>query len=59
MHNDVDTIETAFEEGLIGPEFQRIRHNTCRVREHAVLGNDGITFDTMRMEHNSTFRKSL
>ena len=46
MHDHVDAIQTAFEEGLIGFEFKGVGHHACGIRQHAVLGNDGISLDT-------------
>ena len=29
MHNNIDAIETPFEEGLISFEFEGVRHHAC------------------------------
>lgn len=46
VHDDVDVVETSFKEGLIGFEFERVRHDTRCIRKHSVLGNNGISLDT-------------
>jgi hypothetical protein len=56
MHHDIDTIETFFEEYLIGLKLERIRHDSCRVRKHAVLGNDGVTFNARHKCHGGRFQ---
>ena len=45
MHRHIDPVERTFEEMPIGLEFERIRHDAGGIREHAVLRDDGITFD--------------
>jgi hypothetical protein len=52
MHHHIDPVEPAFEEVLIGLELERVRHDTRGIGEHAILGDDGITFDATRMGHN-------
>src|SRR5580700_10159689 len=51
MHHYVDPVEPAFEEVLIGLELERVRHDTRGIRDHAILGDDGITFDSTRTGH--------
>ena len=46
MHDQIDPIERAFEELLVGPELQRIRHDTICVGEHAIGRNDDVAFNT-------------
>jgi len=53
VHHHIDRVEAALEEALIGLELERVRHDAGRVREHAVVGDDGITFDTGRLRHAS------
>ena len=48
VYDDIDRIQSLFEKALIGIELQRVWHNPGRIRQHAVLGDDGITFDTTR-----------
>ena len=55
MHHNINAIEPAFEEVLIGLKFELIRYNTSRIREHAVLGDNGITFDATGMRHCNHF----
>src|ERR1022692_1339689 len=56
MYHHINPIEPAFEKALIGLEFELVWHDACRIRKHAVLGDDGITFDTTRTEHGNHFR---
>ena len=58
MHHHVDPIKTASEELLIGLELERIRHDACCIREHPILGDDGITFDTTGTGYEENFRSS-
>ena len=51
MHDDVDTIEPSFEESLITLEFERVRHNSCRIRKHTVRGDNRVSFDAARNFH--------
>ncbi|HUI22691.1 MAG TPA: hypothetical protein VLZ74_16865 [Methylocella sp.] len=53
MHHHIDPVEPAFEEVLICLELERVGHDTRSIREHAILGDDGITFDTKRMRHGN------
>ena len=46
VHDDINTIEAAFKKGLIGFELKRLRHQTCRIGKHAVLGDNGVPLDT-------------
>ena len=55
MHHHIDPVEPAFEEVLIGLELERVRHDTRGIREHAILGDDGITFDATRTGHGNHF----
>jgi hypothetical protein len=52
MHHHVDPVKSAFEELLIGPELERVRHDPFRIREHAILGDNGITLDATRLRHS-------
>jgi hypothetical protein len=52
VHHDIDPVEPAFEEVPIGLELERVRHDTRGIREHAILGDDGITFDATGHGHN-------
>jgi len=47
----IDAIESALEKDLIGFELERVRHEASRVGKHAVFGDDGISFDTVRCFH--------
>ena len=51
VHDDVDTIEPSFEESLITLEFERVRHDSCRIRKHAVRGDNRVSFDAARNFH--------
>jgi len=51
VHDYIDAIEPTFKKDLIGFEFERVRHYAGRVCEHAVFGDDGISFDTVRGFH--------
>ena len=51
MHHDINPIKPAFEEVLIGIEFELVRHDTCCIREHAILRDNGITFDATGHGH--------
>jgi hypothetical protein len=57
VNHDVDPVEPAFEEALIGLELERVRHDTRGIREHAILGDDGITFDATGRGHHLTSRR--
>src|SRR5436190_20000127 len=48
VHDHVDRVEAVLEENLIGLELERLRHDACGIREHAVLGANGIAFDAAR-----------
>ena len=48
VHDDIHTIEPAFEEFLVGPELQRGRHHAVGIGQHPVLGDDGVAFDGAR-----------
>ena len=45
MHYHIDPVERAFEELVIGLELERVRHDTRGIRDHAIRGDDGITFE--------------
>ena len=51
VHDDVDTIEPSFEEGLIGLKFERGGHDSCRICKHAVLGDNRVSFYAARIFH--------
>ena len=51
VHYDINAVEAVFKEILIRLELERIRHDACGIRKHAILGDDGITFDMTRMRH--------
>ena len=53
MHHHIDRVERALEEALISVELELVRHDAGRFREHAVFGNNGITFDAGRPGHGS------
>jgi hypothetical protein len=59
MHHHIDPVEPAFEELLIGLELERVRHDTRGIREHAILADDGITFDATRTGHGNHFPTGL
>ena len=52
MHHNIDSVEPAFEKVLISLELKRIRYDTRGIREHAILGDDGITFDATSTGHH-------
>ena len=51
VHDHIDAIESAFKKDLIGFKFERVGHDASRIRKHAVFGDDGISFDTVRSFH--------
>ena len=55
MHYHIDPVERAFEELVIGLELERVRHDTRGIRDHAIRGDDGITFDSARTGHGNHF----
>src|SRR5664280_330054 len=58
MHYHIDPVEPALEEIQIGIELKRVRHDTCRIRKHAILGDNSITFDVTRTGHAIIFRQT-
>ena len=48
MQDQVGAVEGGGEERFVALEFQFVRHDIARVGEHAVRGDDDITFDTQR-----------
>jgi hypothetical protein len=59
MRHHINPVEPAFEEMLIGLELERVRHDTCGIREHAIFGDNGITFDATRTGHENHFPTGL
>ena len=59
MHHHIDAVEPAFKEVPIGLELERVRHDTRGIREHAILRDDGITFDATRTGHGNHFPTGL
>jgi hypothetical protein len=55
MRHHIDRVEPTREEALIGVELELVRHDAGRICEHAVLGDNGITFDARRPGHVSHF----
>src|ERR1700730_1431083 len=51
MHHHIDPVEPAFEKVPVGLELEPVRHDTYGIREHAILGDNGITFDVTRTGH--------
>jgi hypothetical protein len=58
-HHHIDPVKPTFEEGLIGLELERIRHDTRGIRKHPIFGDYGITFNATRTEHGTHFLLSL
>lgn len=58
VRHHIDRVEPALEEALIGVELELVRHDAGRIREHAVFGDNGITFDAGRPGHGSHCRVS-
>lgn len=52
VHDYIDAIESALKKDLIGFKFEGVRHYAARVREHAVFGDNGISFDAVRGFHD-------
>ena len=48
VYQYVNAVQAALIEALIGFKNQRV-HASGRVREHAILGDDGITLDAAAM----------
>ena len=48
VNDHINAIEPAFEKALVGLKLELVRHDTCSICEHAVFGDDGITFDATR-----------
>jgi hypothetical protein len=48
VYDHINAIEAAFEKALVGLKLKLVRHDTRSIREHAILGDDGITFDATR-----------
>ena len=48
MHQHVGGSQTLVEEALIGFELERVRLHAGRIRDHAIGGDDGETFDDRR-----------
>jgi hypothetical protein len=53
MHYDIDPAEPAFEKVAISLELERVRHDTRGICDHAILRDDGITFDATRTGHRN------
>ena len=52
VHDHIDAIEAAFKKDLIGFGLRVESGMThSRIRKHAVFGDDGISFDTVRSFH--------
>src|SRR5262245_14684556 len=51
MHDDVDAVEPPFEEHLVGLKFERVRHDSCGICKHAILGDNRVSFDAARHFH--------
>ena len=47
----VASIQHGMEEALIGFELERVGLDAARIRDHAVGGHDGETFDAIRAGH--------
>jgi hypothetical protein len=52
MYHHIGPVEPAFEKVPIDLELERVWHDTRGIREHALLGDDGITFDATRTGRN-------
>ena len=52
VHDYIDAIKSAFKKDLIGFKFEGVWHYAGRVREHAVFGDNGISFDAVRGFHD-------
>ncbi len=48
MHDQVGVVEGVGEELLVALELQSVRHHAIGVRQHAVGGDDDVTFDAQR-----------
>jgi hypothetical protein len=57
MHYHIDPVESAFEEVPIGLELERVRDHARGVREHAILGDNGIPFDATRTGMEIIFQR--
>src|SRR5476651_602010 len=56
-NHHIDPVEPEFEKLLVGLELELVRHDTCRVLKHAVLGDNGVTFDATWTGHAILFRQ--
>ena len=45
MHHHIDPVQRTLKEALISFKLQRVRHDSGGIRQHAVLGNNGIALD--------------
>src|SRR5664279_1422615 len=59
MHYHNDPVEPALEELSVGLELELVRHDTCRVRKHAILGDNSISFDATRTGHAIVIRQTF
>ena len=48
VDDHINAVEAAFEKALVGLTPELVRHDTRNICEHAVLGDDGITFNAIR-----------
>ena len=48
VHDRGSTVEFALEEGLICIVADNVRHDAVGIRDHAVGGNDDVTFDAVQ-----------
>ena len=48
VHDQRGAVEGGGEESLVALEFQFVRHEVARIRQHAIGGDDDIAFETQR-----------
>src|SRR6185312_5298983 len=53
VHHHVDAVEAVLEEALVGLELELVRHDADRIRQHAVLGDDGEALDAPGADHDA------
>ena len=53
VNDDGGPIELGLKESLVGIVADSVRHHAFGVRDHALRGDDGVTFDAAPLDHAS------